>query len=46
MTNYELAEKDYKAGMIKDDNCNEIIPIFLGYEVDKKNAGVKISILD
>lgn len=35
-----------KAGMIEDDNCNEIIPIFLGYEVDKKNAGVKISILD
>lgn len=35
-----------KAGMIDDDNCNEIIPVFLGYEVDKKNAGVKISILD
>lgn len=35
-----------KAGMIDDDNCNEIIPVFLGYEVDKKNAGVKIFILD
>lgn len=35
-----------KAGMIDDDNCNEIIPVFLGYEVDIKNAGVKISILD
>lgn len=35
-----------KAGMIDDDNCNEIIPVFLGYEVDKEKAGVKISVLD
>ena len=35
-----------KAGMIDDDNCNEIIPVFMGYEVDKKNAGVRITVLD
>ena len=34
-----------KAGWIDDDNCDEIIPIFKGYEVDKKNAGVQINIL-
>lgn len=34
-----------KAGMIDDDNCNEIIPVFMGYEVDKNNAGVRITVL-
>ena len=31
--------------MIDDDNCNEIIPVFMGYEVDKNNAGVRITVL-
>ena len=30
---------------IDDDNCDEIIPIFLGYKVDKENAGIEISVL-
>ena len=34
-----------KHGWIDDDNCDEIIPVFLGYEVDKKNAGVRIEVL-
>lgn len=32
-------------GWIDDDNCEELIPVFLGYEVDKNNAGVKIEVL-
>lgn len=32
-------------GWIGDDNCDEIIPVILGYEVDKENAGVIIEIL-
>lgn len=34
-----------KAGWIDDDNVNEIIPVCLGYEVDKGNAGVGIEVL-
>ncbi len=34
-----------KAGWIDDDNCDEIVPVFLGYEVNKENAGVQINIL-
>ncbi|MBR8701664.1 MULTISPECIES: hypothetical protein [unclassified Fusobacterium] len=30
---------------IDDDNANEIIPVFLGYEVDKNNPGVRIEVL-
>lgn len=30
---------------IDDDNAQEIIPIFKGYEVDKSKAGVIISVL-
>ena len=30
---------------IEDDDVNNVIPVFLGYEVDKKNAGVRIEIL-
>ena len=29
-----------KYGWIDDDNCDEIVPVFDGYEVDKKNAGL------
>jgi hypothetical protein len=29
---------------IEDDNADEIIPVFDGYEVDKENAGVIISV--
>ena len=30
---------------IEDDNMENVIPVFLGYEVDKENAGVRIEIL-
>ncbi|MBR8748712.1 hypothetical protein IX317_000371 [Fusobacterium sp. DD29] len=30
---------------IEDDNCDEIIPVFLGYKVDKETAGVIIKVL-
>lgn len=30
---------------IDDDNANEIIPVFLGHEVDKNNPGVRIEVL-
>ena len=30
---------------IDDDDANNVIPVFLGYEVDKKNPGVRIKIL-
>ena len=33
-----------KHGWIDDDNCDEIIPIIKGYEVNKKNAGVVITV--
>lgn len=35
--------QDY--GWIDDDDVNNVIPVFLGYEVDKKNPGVRIEIL-
>ena len=34
-----------KYNWIKDDNCNEIIPIFVAYKYDKDNPGVIIKIL-
>ena len=34
-----------KHGWIDDDNCDEIIPVFLGYKVDTKGAGVTITVL-
>ena len=30
---------------IENDNMENVIPVFLGYEVDKRNAGVRIEIL-
>ena len=30
---------------IENDNMENIVPVFLGYEVDKENAGVRIEIL-
>lgn len=30
---------------IDDDDVDNVIPVFLGYEVDKNNAGVRIEIL-
>ena len=33
-----------KYGWLDDDNCNEIIPVIKGYEVDKSRAGVIIDI--
>ena len=32
-------------GYLEDDCMTEVIPVFLGYHVDKKNAGVCISVL-
>lgn len=32
-------------GWIDDDNMDEILPVFLGYETDKKNCGVKLTVL-
>lgn len=34
-----------KNGWIEDDNCDNIIPIYKGYEVDKKRCGVIIEVL-
>lgn len=31
-------------GIIDDDNMDEVKPVFLGYEVDKLNPGVRLSI--
>lgn len=31
-------------GIIDDDNCDEVIPVFLGYEVNKNNPGLFIII--
>lgn len=31
-------------GIIEDDNCDEVIPVFTGYEVNKYNPGVYITI--
>ena len=33
-------------GYIEDDNCLFVLPVFLGYKVDKKNAGVVITIIE
>ena len=30
---------------IVDDNCTELVPVFLGYKIDKENPGVKIEVL-
>ena len=32
-------------GWIEDDDTTNVIPVFLGYEVDKENTGVRIEIL-
>ena len=32
-------------GWLLDDNCEELIPVFLGYEVDRNNPGVRIEVL-
>lgn len=34
-----------KHGWIPDDNCNEIIPVVCGYDVNTKNAGTYICVL-
>jgi len=34
-----------KFGWLEDDDANNVIPVFLGYEVDKRNAGVRIEVL-
>ena len=35
-----------KNGWIDDDNANEIVPVFLGFETDKDTAGIIISVLN
>lgn len=34
-----------KHNWIEDDNCDIVLPIFKGYEVDKDNPGIYISII-
>lgn len=34
-----------KYNWLNDDNCDEIVPVFLGYEVNKENTGVYISLI-
>lgn len=34
-----------KHGWIDDDNMDEVIPVFLGYHVDKEKAGLEITIV-
>lgn len=35
-----------KAGWIPDDNADEIIPVFLPYEIDKNNPRVEVEVKD
>jgi len=35
-----------KHGWIDDDNADEVIPVFLGYDVDKQKAGLEITIIN
>jgi Holliday junction resolvase RusA-like endonuclease len=41
----KVADMMVDAGWIDDDDMDHFNPVFLGYEVDKANAGVQISIL-
>lgn len=34
-----------KAGWIEDDDASTVLPVFLGYKVDKENAGLIIKVL-
>lgn len=34
-----------KYNWIDDDNMTEVIPVFIGYEVDRKNPGVIITVI-
>lgn len=34
-----------KNGWIEDDNADEVIPVFLGYHVDKLKAGLEITVI-
>ena len=34
-----------KYGCLEEDNCDHVVPSFLGYEVDKENAGMIMKIL-
>ena len=31
---------------LEDDDCNNVVPVFLGHEVDKSRSGVLIKVLD
>ena len=35
-----------KCGWLEDDNADEIIPVFIPYEVDKHNPRVEISVIN
>ena len=37
-----LADMMVKCGWMPDDNADEFLPVFLGYEVDKNNPRVEI----
>jgi len=41
----KVADMMVDAGWIDDDDMDHFNPVFLGYEVDKDNAGVRISII-
>jgi Holliday junction resolvase RusA-like endonuclease len=34
-----------KHGWLDDDNMDEVIPVFLGYHVDKEKAGLEIRVI-
>lgn len=38
-----VADLMVKYGWIEDDDADHFVPVFLGYHVDKKNAGVEIT---
>jgi hypothetical protein len=35
-----------KFGWLEDDDCHNVIPVFLGHEVDKARTGIEIEVLD
>jgi hypothetical protein len=34
-----------KHNYLPDDNCDYLVPVFLGYKVDKSNPGVEITVI-
>lgn len=42
----KVADMMVDAGWIEDDDADHFNPVFLGYEVNKHEPGVRISLLD